>query len=335
MTGLRYTYRSSRKQALTDGYGENIRAYGPFVCIVSLSINILLLVGAQQYSSVLIQKMKVAAKEEHARRIQAVIDDIYSRLKDNDDGELASYIPQLAEADPNVFGIAFCDIDGKLYTAGDTNVPASIQSVSKTLLYLMAMMERGRAKVGMKVGEEPSGMPFNELAIDSENRAYNALINTGALTTASLLKGTALDRYERFENLCRACCHAPDGIALDEAVYQSEMATNDNNRKIVDELVSHGIIENEPDVALEAYTRVCSSNVTALDVAVMGATFANGGVHPITKKKAIPGKLTNQLVTVMMSCGMYNGAGKWIVEVGIPAKSGVSGHLLCVVCRRV
>lgn len=305
MTGVHYVYRGTTKKAVTDGFGKNLFLEPTVVGIAAMMVNIMLLIGAQQYSAALVQEIKDASKKARAERVQSVVDELYERLKENEDGENAKYIPQLANVDPSKFGIAMCDVEGKLYVAGDVHFKASIQSVSKPLLYLLAMRERGRASVELKVGEEPSGKPFDQLAIDDQNRAFNPLINTGALTTASMLSGDAATRYTDFEKALKSCCHDPAKISMDDSVYKSEMETNQNNRHILAELVNHGIVdEGDADAALDAYTRACSCDVTALDIAVMAATIANGGDHPVNGKNVISRKHTTQLVTVMMSCGM-------------------------------
>jgi len=143
--------------------------------------------------------------------------------------------------------------------------------------------------------------------------------------------GDSAARYNFFEAQCRKMALEPERLVLDESVFSSETATNTNNKMIADTLHAKGIIEKDPNVALDAYTRACSMRVTAEDAAVMAATFANRGVNPVTGESAMSEDLTNHTVTVMMSCGMYNGAGRWIVDVGIPAKSGVAGLIMCVV----
>ena len=305
------------------------------VCILSLTCDIVQLVSCQHFQAKLFNAMEKAMKaltQKLPENVQEVLDQVLEDVGPLDGAALADYIPELAKADPSKFGICICDTDGNIYKAGDVNVPATIQSASKPLLYMLALAERGVDAVDKKVGEEPSGRPFNEISIDNTNRACNPLINTGAIACTGLLAGDSDKRYKQFEDLCKKVAYRPDDVHMDEAVYASEMSCNHDNRKIVDALLENDIIpEGGGDIALDAYTKVCSMNVTACDLAVMGATMAKNGTNPMTGDYVFPEAIVNKMVTVMMSCGMYNGAGKWIVDVGIPAKSGVAGMLMCVV----
>lgn len=157
-------------------------------------------------------------------------------------------------------------------------------------------------------------------------------MNAGAIVSASLLEQpTAEARFNFFQERCRLMSADKTRLNLATDVYDSETATNENNTKISKELANRKIISSDPFIALDAYTMACSLNTTCEDAAVMAATFANNGTNPITKEDVVNPEIINHTVTVMMSCGMYNGAGKWIVDVGIPAKSGVAGLVMCVV----
>jgi glutaminase A len=333
-----YKYTGDESAALTHGLFDNMTPNALNICILSLTCDIVQLVSCQHFQAKLFNKMEKAMKmlnQKLPENVQEVLDQTLEDVRPLDGGAMADYIPELAKADPSKFGICICDTDGNMYKAGDVDIPATIQSASKPLLYMLALAERGVDAVDKKVGEEPSGRPFNEISIDNTNRACNPLINTGAIACTGLLAGDAKHRYQQFEDLCKKVTHRPDDIAMDKCVYASEMSCNHDNRKIVDALLENDIIpEGTGDVALDAYTQVCSMNVTACDLAVMAATMANNGVNPCTKDYILPEAIVNKMVTVMMSCGMYNGAGKWIVEVGIPAKSGVAGMLMCVVPGR-
>lgn len=364
-----YEYLGHTGRSFTEGwYTTYIVISGEQVALLSLAMCIAQLVITQYMRDRLREHMAVVQKKLTQKlpdNVQEVLEEVYDRIVGVDEGEVATYIPELANCDPDKFAIALCDIEGKTYTVGDCLHAATIQSVGKTMLYILAMADAGRVDVDRKIGQEPSGKAFNELAIDSKNRAYNALINTGALVSTSFIKGsTAQEKYELFERRVKKCVYAPENIHMDESVYESEWSTCDNNRNLTKQLVERKVIEEpektskqskkksgarfgdfeedkesksevEPqdygEMILDAYTRACSLNISCLDLAVLAGTFANGGKHPITGKKALSRPLVDHLITVMMSCGMYNGAGKWIVDVGIPAKSGVAGFLLCVV----
>lgn len=378
MIGHDYEYRGHRGGLPTSAwYTTYIKINGSIVAIVMITICLVELVVAQYKSDRLVEDLRAkAAKaaEKLPGNVQEVLEEVYDRLVGVDEGEVATYIPELANCNPDAFGISLCDLKGEVYSVGECNHQATIQSVGKTMLYVLAMVDSGRVEVDRKIGQEPSGRAFNELAIDGKNRAYNPLINTGALVSASFLKGeSASEKYSHFERRIKKCVYAPASIHMDESVYRSEWDTCGQNRELVRALVERKVIEQpekagkstaktskrtavriaddidfddaspdiespaseEPrdyaEIVLDAYTRACSLNISANDLAVMGALFAGRGRHPVSGKRVLPAQLVDHLVTVMMSCGMYNGAGKWIVDVGIPAKSGVSGFLLCVV----
>jgi len=202
------------------------------------------------------------------------------------------------------------------------------------MLYMLAIDECGAAFVASKIGQEPSGQPFDALSIDPNNRAYNPYVNAGAMMSASIIHNnlTAGETvFELFQDACEDCSMEDVSLMLDSGVYESEMSCNTNNKNIAKELSKRGILEGNVRAAVDSYTQCCSMLTTTENMAVMAATFANQGMNPMSLYQAIPKHAVDNMVTVMMSCGMYNGAGKWIVDVGLPAKSGVSGVVMCVV----
>ena len=250
-----------------------------------------------------------------------------------DGGQTAQYIPQLANADPNQFAIALCDLEGNVYSVGDSDRGFSIQSACKPILYGLALKHHGADHVHSKVGNEPSGKPFDDLSIDQYGKAYNPMVNAGAIITASMLPGAiARDQYDVFEDTVRRMALKDSKqVRMDSSVYDSEMNTNARNSEITEDLVNRNLVVGDPIGSLAAYTMACSCSVNTLDAAVIAATLANRGTNPTTKEACMTEIIADQIVTVMMSCGMYNGAGKWIVDVGVPAKSGVSGGIMGVV----
>eukprot|EP00928_Gymnodinium_smaydae_P020245 TRINITY_DN17825_c0_g4_i1.p1 TRINITY_DN17825_c0_g4~~TRINITY_DN17825_c0_g4_i1.p1 ORF type:complete len:678 (+),score=185.26 TRINITY_DN17825_c0_g4_i1:177-2210(+) len=334
MQAATYTYTGSVEDAFTHGFGDNFQVNSLMVVIISLSVDVFQLSMCQHFNATLYATLQVAHKFATAKlpdNVQQVLEDVHKQVKPQDAGSLADYIPELTKANPEHFGIALCDTDGNMYTVGDVDIPFTIQSSCKPMLYILSMMEHGLAHVQTKIGEEPSGQPFDALSIDPTNRAFNPYVNAGAITSMSMFNGSATERYAHYERFCKDMSANPEKLKLNEEVYKSEMATNTNNRGIAAELKKRDILTGDKDVALDAYTMACSMDTTAVEAAVMGACLANSGKNPLTKKEVLPADLVNQMVTVMMSCGMYNGAGKWIVDVGIPAKSGVGGLLMCVV----
>lgn len=248
----------------------------------------------------------------------------------HDGGGLADYIPELAGADPELFGVALATVDGMVYGAGDIDVEFTIQSISKAFAYALALERLGLDAVLDKVGVEPSGDPFNELSLEpGSGRPRNPMINAGAITTHALLAGrggsAAQCSAAVTEGLSR---FAGRELAVDETVCASELGTAYRNTAIANMLRSTGIIELEPAAVVEGYTRQCSLLVTTRDLALMAATLANGGVQPVTGERVVGPRVARQTLSVMTTCGMYDSAGDWVTTVGIPAKSGVAGGLI-------
>lgn len=262
--------------------------------------------------------------------VQAYVDSILEECVPNTSGAVADYIPELAAADPDRFGICIASTDGYLYEAGDARDRFTIQSISKPLTYGLALADRGFTRVDAKIAVEPSGDAFNEISLEPDSgRPRNAMINAGAITAASLVAGA--DHDEAFERT-RRCYSAFAGreLELDEDVYRSETASGFRNRAIGYMLRTVGVIEDDPDPIVERYFRQCSLLVDARDLALMAATLANNGVHPRTGERVLDPQIVERVLSVMTTCGMYDGAGDWVSAVGMPAKSGVGGGILAV-----
>jgi glutaminase len=262
--------------------------------------------------------------------LAAFIDGLYDLYKLNSDGVVADYIPELGKSDPSKFAIALAAVDGFTYEAGDTRHLFTAQSVSKPLVYALALEDHGLPAVQAKIGVEPSGDPFNSIAFDERsNRPFNPMVNAGAITAASLIKGSNhAERFARIMGMFEQFMGRP--LQLDEAVYISERDTGHRNRAIAYLALNAGMIAGDVDEHLDLYFRQCSLQVTARDLAIAGATLANDGVNPITGKRAIRSEHVRAVLSVMSSCGMYDYAGEWQFDVGLPAKSGVSGGILAV-----
>ncbi|MFC4602804.1 glutaminase A [Rhodococcus kronopolitis] len=261
---------------------------------------------------------------------ERIIREVYTLCRENRAGELADYIPELAAVEPDEFSLCVATSDGHVYRAGNADTVFTIQSISKPLTYGLALADHGVEAVARKIDVEPSGEPFNEISLDPlTERPRNPMINAGAITSASLIRGA--DQAERFERLRRCySTYAGRELTLNEDVYASEARTGHRNRAIGHMLRSFDIVEGDPDLAVDLYFRQCSINVTSRDLALMAATLANNGVNPLTRQRALAPELVERVLSVMTSCGMYDGAGDWIAEVGLPAKSGVGGGVLAV-----
>jgi glutaminase len=253
---------------------------------------------------------------------------VYREVATNDAGDVATYIPALAAADPSWFGISLVTVEGESYDLGDADRQFTIQSISKPFVFGMALEDLGIEATLARVGVEPTGNPFNTISVDEvSRRPFNPMVNAGAIVTSSLLVGS--DPKAKLQRML-------DGFAallgrepeIDEGVFESESKTGDRNRAIGYFLRAFDMLPSDVDAVLDLYFRQCSILVSCHDLAVMAATIANRGINPVTGDRALPEHLVPQLQSVMATCGMYDFAGEWVYRVGMPAKSGVSGGIL-------
>ncbi len=250
------------------------------------------------------------------------------------EGAVADYIPELGKVDPEDFGIVLVTTDGEVYAVGDTENEFTIQSISKAFVYATAMADCGRDAVLKKVYVEPSGEAFNSISLHPVTGApLNPMINAGAIATAGLVGGsTPQAQWQRIIDSLSTFAGRP--LDVDEAVCQSEGDTGFRNRAIGWMLRNFGIIETDPTPIVENYFRQCSVLVNCRDLGIMGATLANGGINPLTGQRALHQHLVGPTLSVMSTCGMYDYAGSWMFEVGLPAKSGVGGGIVAVLPGR-
>ena len=264
-----------------------------------------------------------------------VLQDLHARYKSVAEGTVADYIPELARADPEWFGISVVSVDGKVVEAGDTSQPFTIQSIAKPFVFGLALEHHGRDHVLTKVGVEPSGEAFNSIEFDEQsNRPFNPMVNAGAIATAGLIQGKDLtERVHLLLDMFGRYTGAP--IHVDPAVFMSERTTGHRNRAIAHLMLNFGMIGEPVEDTLELYFQECSVLVTCRDLAMMAATLANRGVNPQTGVRAISERHVQDVLAVMYTCGMYDFAGEWAYTVGLPAKSGVSGGILAVAPGRM
>lgn len=262
--------------------------------------------------------------------IHSLLRELHEKYLPLQDGKLADYIPELTKVDPNLFSIAIVTTDGHLFEVGDAAAQFTMQSISKPLVYGMALEDRGRDFILSRIGVEPSGDPFNSIQFDERNnRPFNAMVNAGAIGATSFIHGGGVgQRMSRI--LASFGTFVGRDLVCDEAVYQSESRTGWRNRAIAYLELGNGMIEGDVEEHLELYFRQCSILVTSADLAYVGATLANGGVHPVTGKRALTGEHVRDVLSVMTTCGMYDYAGEWELRVGLPAKSGVGGGIMAV-----
>ena len=246
------------------------------------------------------------------------------------DGAVATYIPGLAKANPDWFGICLVTATGAIYEVGDSRQSFTIQSISKPFVYGLALEDNGRTEVLNKVGMEPTGDAFNSISLEpGTGRPRNPMINAGAIATTSLIAGkSAATRLQRLLDMF--ALYTGSSTSVDEAIYRSENETGHRNRAIGHMLRNFDILTSDPTPSVELYFKQCSVSVTARDLGIMAATLANRGVNPVTGKQAIRGEYVESVLSVMGSCGMYDYAGEWIYKIGMPAKSGVAGGIIAV-----
>ena len=276
-----------------------------------------------------------AAPTPEAARIQDVLDAIFEKYRHVDDGAVATYIPELSKADPKDFGICLVTADGHIFRAGDCDKEFTIQSMSKPFAFQMALEQHGIDETLRYVGVEPSGDAFNSIELDPKTtRPFNPMINAGAIAIASLLKKSPVEAGVQayIDKMSEA---AGGDLRIDQAVLESESLTGNRNRAIAYLMRNFGLIDEQVNESLHQYFSQCSLLVTCQDVAVMGATLANMGTNPLTGKRVFAFEYIKYVLTVMLTCGLYDYAGAWAYEVGLPAKSGVAGGIFGVVNRQL
>ncbi|MFD5897164.1 glutaminase [Streptomyces sp. NPDC060366] len=260
------------------------------------------------------------------------LDEVLDSLRDDTSGANADYIPELAEADPERFGMALTTTLGRTYAAGDADTEFSIQSISKPFAYAAAIIDRGLDRVLDAVGVEPSGEAFNELSLEGgTHRPKNPMINAGAITAHSLLVGAEAGQDDRVDRTVTFFSRlAGRDLRVDERVCASELGSAHRNLALAYMLRTYGILDGDVPAVVEGYTRQCSILVSVRDLSVMAATLATGGIQPVTGERVMDPAIARHVMAVMATAGMYDAAGDWLTRVGIPAKSGVAGGIVGV-----
>jgi glutaminase len=253
-------------------------------------------------------------------------------------GRLATYIPELAKADSQALGVAIATLDGEEFYGGDYKTRFTIQSISKIITLMLALLDNGRERVFSKVGVEPTADAFNSiinLEAKSSQKPLNPMINSGAIATVSLIAGKDGEEcFNRILSFTRKITGNPD-ININKGVYESEKITGNRNRSLAYFMKSTGVIEQDVEQVLDVYFKQCSIEATCRDIARIGAMLANDGVLPWSGERVIPRKVAIIVKTIMVTCGLYDASGQFAVEVGIPAKSGVGGGILASVPGRM
>lgn len=277
--------------------------------------------------AVLIAPVQAVGKADADKALKAA----YEKYKGLKEGKNADYIPALAKVDSNFFGIGLVTVEGQVSTVGDVDQLFSIQSISKVFTMAQVMQESGDDVVLNGVGVDATGQVFNSIVAVEQYRGkeMNALVNPGAIATTSLVKGQTADAvWAKIIGMHSDCAGRP--LEVNAEVYKSESDTNQRNQAIGMLMYAYGLIKDNPAQATDLYTRQCSINVNAKDLALMAATLANGGKNPVTKKQVIDQKHVSKILAVMATAGLYDDSGKWLFLTGLPAKSGVGGGIIAV-----
>ncbi|EKF74587.1 L-glutaminase [Alcanivorax hongdengensis A-11-3] len=264
--------------------------------------------------------------------INAALKKAYDDYKGLKEGKNADYIPALAKVDSNIYGIALVTVDGKIYTVGDVKSEVAIESISKVFTMAKVMEESGVESLPHNMGVDATGQVFNSIyAIEQHKGAeMNPLVNAGAITTTSMVKGKSYDEiWNKILNYYGEFAGRSD-LKVIEDVYKSEADTNQRNQAIAYLMYAYGHIKGDPMQATDIYTRQCSVGVSAKDLAVMASTLANAGVNPVTGKTLMKADDVPEALAVMATAGLYDDAGKWLYATGLPGKSGVGGGLIAV-----
>jgi glutaminase len=263
--------------------------------------------------------------------ITALVKEAYARFRSNSDGENSQVYPALARAPSELFGVCVVGVSGNVYAAGDTDHEFSIMSVSKPFVFALVCQQMGAEQAREKLGANATGMPFNSLAAveRSADGRTNPMVNAGAIATTSLVPGDTFEAKWQFiyDGLSR---FAGRKLPLNEEVYASATETNFRNQGIARLLQSCGRIYFDPAQATDLYTKQCSLNVSARDLAVMGATLADGGVNPLTKERVVDPAICHYALAVMTTAGLYETSGDWLYDIGLPGKSGIGGGIVTV-----
>lgn len=282
-----------------------------------------------------IQSVRINAQTGTANltraQIEAALNEAYAKFKDLKEGKNADYIKELANVDPNIFGIALVTADGQVYTKGDVKSMVSIQSVSKVFVMAQVLEEIGPQALMDKIGVDATGMRFNSIvAVELQRgKEINPLVNPGAIAATSLVKGA--DSASKWRSIqAKMSEFAGRTLPINWPVYVSEAGDNLRNQAIAHLLLAYGRMYFDPVQSTDIYTKQCAINVNALDLANMAATLANGGVNPVTKKTVVSQKTVMETLPVMATAGLYDNSGIWLFNTGLPAKSGVGGGLLAV-----
>lgn len=272
-----------------------------------------------------------AAQAPRTSEVEAAIRDAHAKYRDLQEGKNADYIPALAQVPSNLFGIVVVDINGKVSEVGDAQREFAIESISKVFTLARVLQDGGERAIENAMGVDATGQVFNSIIAIEQHQGHemNPFVNPGAIATTSMVKGASADAvWASIIGIHND--FAGRSLSVNEEVYKSEASTNQRNQAIGMLMYAYGIIAANPAQATDLYTRQCSINVNARDLAIMAATLANSGRNPVTKKQVIDQRHVKSILAVMATAGLYDDSGKWLYKTGLPGKSGVGGGIIAV-----
>ncbi len=265
-------------------------------------------------------------------QIKEAVNEAYEHYKDDCSGKNADYIPYLANVPEKLFGISICLPDGEIFNVGDCDYRFGIESISKVATAILILNEYGAETIMNMIGADATGMPFNSIMaiLLEKNHPSTPLVNAGAIAAVSMVQpvGNSEKKWANIlDNMNKLC---GSELTLIDELYKSESVSNFNNRAIAWLLKNYGRIYDEPETALDLYTRQCSVGVTCDQLAICGSTIANCGINPLTKKRVFKAALAPKIISMMSSVGFYEHTGDWMFSCGLPAKTGVGGGIMGV-----
>jgi len=264
-------------------------------------------------------------------RLSEAIKNLHGKYKNDLTGDVSKSFPALSQVDPDAFAISIATVEGDVINVGQADQSFSIQSISKPFSYGLALEQHGHLFVEKKVGMEPTGEDFDSIIkLDDQNRPFNPMVNSGAIVTSGLIdaKNYATKKEELLQYFS---AFAGQPLGIDDEVYQSE-ANNAHKNFAISYLLRHfKVMTSDFREDLDLYFNQCSVSVNTDSLAMMGATLANKGINPLTQKRCISHENLRHVLSIIFTCGMYNYSGEWAFDVGLPAKSGISGAILLIV----
>jgi glutaminase len=263
--------------------------------------------------------------------VRALVAEAHAQYKSNTDGKNSQVYPALARVPSQLFGICVVGTSGNVYAVGDSDSEFTIMSVSKPFIFALVCELLGHEQVREKIGVNATGRAFNSLegVERGDDGRSNPMVNSGAIATTSLVPGANVAEKWKFihDGLSR---FAGRKLTLNDEVHASASETNHRNQSLARLLQSYGRVYMNPAEAVDLYTRQCSLNVSAKDLAVMGATLADGGVNPLTRERVVDPMVCHYVLTVMATAGLYETSGEWLYDIGLPGKSGIGGGIVTV-----